>query len=402
VIRKGTRSILRFRPYRVWRWWKMRRSSTLAILAVLLLLGVRSGAEEIALAKEGEVYSLPVRINDMITLDFLLDTGASEVQIPADVVLTLLRQKTIKPDDFLPGATYTLADGSTVRSPRFTVRSLQIGSRRMTSVPASIGTLTSDPILGMSFLNRLETFSINTSRRVLIISPVRLTDKRLLEEEVKPRPSGSIPRQLSPLPQSGPPSASSASIDLQSAIATAQQYVRQMTVLASAEGGLEREADILAAKRRIEALNIKDRFDRKQRTQARQENERGLQYLQGGQLTEAVTAFQVASQMDPAAVEIVNNLGYAYLLYGDLTAAEQSLLRTLAFAPGRTNAWANLGHTYAHQGNVRSAVACFANAYRFSRNQETTRQFLQQWGEDTNHQVREAARQALQLQLISR
>jgi clan AA aspartic protease (TIGR02281 family) len=179
----------------------MRRSSTLAILAALLLLGARSGAEEIALAKEGEVYSLPVRINDMITLAFLLDTGASEVQIQADVVLTLLRQKTIKPDDFLPGATYTLADGSTVRSPRFTVRSLQIGSHRMTGVPASIGTLTSDPILGMSFLNRLETFSLNTPRRTLIIGPVPMTDKGSLKGQAKPTQSGTAPRQLSPLPQ---------------------------------------------------------------------------------------------------------------------------------------------------------------------------------------------------------
>jgi clan AA aspartic protease (TIGR02281 family) len=402
VICKGKRRILRLRPYRVWRWWKVRRSSTLAGLALLLLLGAKSGVEEIRLEREGDVYSLPVRINDVITLDFILDTGAVEVQIPEDVARTLLRQKAIKADDFLPGATYTLADGSTVRSPRLTVRSLQIGNHRMTSVPASIGTLTSVPILGMSFLSRLETFSINTTRRLLISSPVKLTDKRLLEEEAKPRPSENTPQQPNPLPQSGPPSASSASIDLQSAITTAEKYVRQMTMLASTEGGIEREVDILAAKRRIEALHIKDRFDRKQRTQARQENEKGLQYLQGGQLTEAVTAFQVASQTDPAAVEIVNNLGYAYLLQGDLPAAEQSLLRTLAFAPGRTNAWANLGHTYAHRGDVRGAVACFANAYRFSRNQETTRQFLQKWGEEANDHVREAARRTLQLQLISR
>ena len=101
-------------------------------------------------------------------------------------------------------------------------------------------------------------------------------------------------------------------------------------------------------------------------------------------------------------MSLINNLGYAYLLHGNLPAAEQWLLRTLAFAPGRTNGWANLGLTYAHRGDVRNAVACWANAYRFSRNQETTRQFLQKWGEDTNGHVREAARQALQLQLVSR
>jgi Flp pilus assembly protein TadD len=388
--------------YHFGRWRKMHRSSTLAILAFLLLLGAQSAAEEIALAKEGEVYSLPVRINDLITLDFLLDTGASEVQIPADVVLTLLRQKAIKADDFLPGATYTLADGSTVRSPRFTVRSLQIGSHRMSSVPASVGTLTSGPILGMSFLNGLEAFSINTTRRMLLIHPRLIAEKRPRNEEATPQLSENTPQQLSPLPQSGPPSASSASLGLQSAIAAAENDVRQMMMLASTAGGMGREADILAAKSRIEALNIKDRFERKHRMQARQENEKGIKYLQDGQTAEAVTVFQMASSMDSSDVEITNNLGYAYLLHGDLPLAEQWLLRTLAFAPGRTNGWANLGLTYAYLGDVRNAVSCWANAYRFSRNQETTRQFFQRWQEDTNAHVKEAARQALQLQMISR
>jgi clan AA aspartic protease (TIGR02281 family) len=214
------------------------------ILALLLLLGVQLGAEEIALVKEGEVYSLPVRINDMITLDFLLDTGASEVQIPADVVLTLLRQKAIKVEDFLPGATYSLADGSTVRSPRYTVRSLQIGSHRLTSVPASIGTLTSGPILGMSFLNRLEAFSIDTTRRVLIFHPRLIAEKGPQNEEATPRLSENTAQQLSPLPQSGLPSASSASLGLQSAIAAAEHDVRQMMMLASTAGGMGREAKI--------------------------------------------------------------------------------------------------------------------------------------------------------------
>jgi predicted aspartyl protease len=179
--------------YHLGRWWKMRRSSALATLAFLLLLAAQSGAEEIALTKEGDVYLLPVRINDMITLDFLLDTGASEVHIPADVVLTLLRQKTIKAEDFLPGATYTLADGSTVRSPRFTVRSLQINSHRLTNVPASIGTLSSGPILGMSFLNRFEAFSINTARQMLIIHPRLIAEKRPQNEEATPRLSENTP-----------------------------------------------------------------------------------------------------------------------------------------------------------------------------------------------------------------
>jgi hypothetical protein len=55
----------------------------------LALSATQLSAEEIQLKKNGgETYSLPVRINDAITLDFLLDTGASDVSLPADVVLS--------------------------------------------------------------------------------------------------------------------------------------------------------------------------------------------------------------------------------------------------------------------------------------------------------------------------
>ena len=55
-------------------------------------------------------YALPVAINGVLTLHFILDSGATKVNIPADVALTLLRTGTITDSDFLPGATYVLAD----------------------------------------------------------------------------------------------------------------------------------------------------------------------------------------------------------------------------------------------------------------------------------------------------
>ena len=45
---------------------------------------------------EGGVYVVPVLINNAITLDFIVDSGAADVSIPADVVMTLMRTGTIK------------------------------------------------------------------------------------------------------------------------------------------------------------------------------------------------------------------------------------------------------------------------------------------------------------------
>ncbi len=107
---------------------------------------------EIPLEKHGGVYELPVKINGVLTLNFILDTGASEVLIPADVALTLLRTGTISSTDFLPGKTYRLADGSIVESSRLILRELEIGGVKVCQVPASIGSAEASLLLGQSFL----------------------------------------------------------------------------------------------------------------------------------------------------------------------------------------------------------------------------------------------------------
>ena len=128
-----------------------------------------AGAEEVPLVKVGGVYQLPVEINGVLTLQFVLDSGATDVLLPADVVLTLLRTETIKESDFLPGKTYTLADGSTVNSTRFLLRSLKIGNRRVTNVAASIGPVSSTLLLGQSFLEKLGTWGMDSQRHVLTL-----------------------------------------------------------------------------------------------------------------------------------------------------------------------------------------------------------------------------------------
>ena len=43
--------------------------------------------ETITMEKRGGVYVVPVRFNDVITLDAIVDSGASDLSIPADIVL---------------------------------------------------------------------------------------------------------------------------------------------------------------------------------------------------------------------------------------------------------------------------------------------------------------------------
>jgi hypothetical protein len=140
-------------------------------------------AVEIPLEKIGGVYTLAVRINKVITLNFILDSGASEVLIPAEVALTLQRSGTIHSADHLPERVYVLADGSKMKKHRFRLRSLEIGRSEIKNVPAAVGPAGSPPLLGQSVLEKLGVWSLDSSRKVLIIEdPVKP------EPKPKPRP----------------------------------------------------------------------------------------------------------------------------------------------------------------------------------------------------------------------
>jgi len=131
---------------------------------------VSSARTEVALERVGGTFRIPVRINDQLTIKFTVDTGASDVSIPADVVLTLIRTDTISSGDFLGERPYTLADGSTVKSQRFTIHKLQVGDIILENVMASMGDPKGVPLLGQSFLSRFESVTQDNKKQVLVIT----------------------------------------------------------------------------------------------------------------------------------------------------------------------------------------------------------------------------------------
>ena len=112
---------------------------------------------------------MPVVINAAITLEFVVDSGAADVSIPADVVLTLMRTGTLRDTDFLGKQTYVLADGSKVPSNTFRIRSLKVGSRTLENVVGSVAPVQGTLLLGQSFLSRFKSWSIDNRKRALIL-----------------------------------------------------------------------------------------------------------------------------------------------------------------------------------------------------------------------------------------
>jgi TPR repeat protein len=162
------------------------------------------GESAVPLVSDGGTFKVPVTINGQLTLKFIVDSGATDVSIPADVVMTLLRTETITDVDFLDKQTYQLADGSTVPSQRFVIRTLKIGDKTLENVVGSIAPAAGSLLLGQSFLSRFKSWSIDNGRRALI-----LNDNPLEQPTVSsPRPpeiSGSSSPSRPPIPAAGEP-----------------------------------------------------------------------------------------------------------------------------------------------------------------------------------------------------
>jgi predicted aspartyl protease len=124
---------------------------------------------QIELRRAGGVLTVPVRINDSFNLNFILDSGAADVSIPADVFLTLIRLGTIQRSDLLGTGSYRMADGSVSSAVRFRIRSLNIGGRKLENVDGSVSNVQGGLLLGQTFLRRFKSWSIDNRRQLLIL-----------------------------------------------------------------------------------------------------------------------------------------------------------------------------------------------------------------------------------------
>jgi Flp pilus assembly protein TadD len=176
-------------------------------------------------------------------------------------------------------------------------------------------------------------------------------------------------------------------------------FLTQMLTLAMPNGGAGQEAQLEALRQQIEALPKPKRGDRKA---ARVQNDKGLEALKTEQYEQALQSFLTAYHLDTSDAEVLNNIGFTYLKTGNLPEASRYLGGALSLAPHRATAWANLAEVYAHGTRPEEAVAAYALTYRYSKNKDTTRRYLEtQTTNADDPLVMQAAKSALALALIS-
>jgi aspartyl protease family protein len=115
----------------------------------------------------GGVFVLPATINGSSKSYFIVDSGAANVQIPEDVVDEMKRNGTLTGADFLGQRRFILADGSGLQQRLLRLKTLQIGDRTIENVLAAVGAPRSRPLLGQSFLRRLNWWKIDNVKNAI-------------------------------------------------------------------------------------------------------------------------------------------------------------------------------------------------------------------------------------------
>ena len=127
---------------------------------------------EIPLVKEGNVFILKVKLNDLMNFDFILDTGADNVLISQDIFSTFWKAGIITKSDILNYTEFSIADGSSVIGLKFILKKIQFGDIILTNVEASVidGNNT-QCLLGGSAFKQLGKIAIDYTESKLLIHP---------------------------------------------------------------------------------------------------------------------------------------------------------------------------------------------------------------------------------------
>lgn len=119
------------------------------------------GGNVISMRPDNGVYFIPITIND-IAMEFIFDTGASDITISKVEAIFLYKQGKLTEDDILGTEQYQIADGSIKEGTVIILRKVQIGEKVLNNVKATVVHNNEAPLLlGQTALSRFGKISID-------------------------------------------------------------------------------------------------------------------------------------------------------------------------------------------------------------------------------------------------
>jgi len=123
-----------------------------------------NGKTIVAMKKVNGVYEIPMEVNGS-NMNFIFDTGASDITISSLEAIFLYKQGTLSKEDILGFQEYQIADGSISQGTVVNLRTIKIGNKTFKNIKASIVSNPEAPLLfGQSALANFGKVSIDYKR----------------------------------------------------------------------------------------------------------------------------------------------------------------------------------------------------------------------------------------------
>ena len=123
----------------------------------------------VKMEKINDVYVIPCKVNGL-NLNFIFDTGASDVCISTTEALFMLKNGYLFERDLIGTEYYRIANGDVEEGTKILIRTIEIGNLKLYNVNASIVHNLNAPLLfGQSALSKLGKFEFDYLRSTLTI-----------------------------------------------------------------------------------------------------------------------------------------------------------------------------------------------------------------------------------------
>lgn len=132
------------------------------ITLTLLFISCSSTKSGMNFSSSTNTFTVDITINKTVKVPFIVDTGAHTSSIPSYVVMTLIKNGTIKKHHFLGQQNYRLANGEVITNSVVLIDEFQIGDKIISNIKCSVSENIDAPVLlGQNALKKLETITLN-------------------------------------------------------------------------------------------------------------------------------------------------------------------------------------------------------------------------------------------------
>jgi len=126
------------------------------------------GQVKIEMQEKDGVYIAPCKVNGL-KLNFIFDTGASDVSISLTEALFMIKNGYLIESDIQGSTYYSLANGDIVENTSINIRELEIGGKTLQNIKASITHNIEAPLLlGQSVINKLGRIELVDNTLILL------------------------------------------------------------------------------------------------------------------------------------------------------------------------------------------------------------------------------------------